>query len=384
MADYQPSSTLSNSSSNQGTLHRRRAATIRQVAKTDRPVAVKAGKTDNSVILGSATASMPMQDHSSTRTAMAVPLMTPTPDSNNNTITEPATPALPAVLPDRIPLEDAIRLLVGTESKDDPSLHVHVNSPVATTARSPTSVFPKARGQSSSGTSTGKMEQSSGGSSSDLLPTSQSTRLGDKRSKKRARTGADTGTGKRFKPQSSLTLMYSTCEPVDVFDAPCNEKKDDGFDGYETPTLSLSRSDDGLWHSCKPVNSLSRQPPLPPLYRPRPPGLEHVQDSPPPTSPGSPRHPSYPLRFGATGRSKPMDHYLTPYHRVGVREDPGSPLQSTSTCPDHMVARYQNYLWIEPCLWTDSGLCDMVDASVDTAVPNKQERCACDGHLTNR
>ncbi|XP_035663061.1 uncharacterized protein LOC118406823 isoform X2 [Branchiostoma floridae] len=295
MADYQPSSTLSNSSSNQGTLHRRRAATIRQVAKTDRPVAVKAGKTDNSVILGSATASMPMQDHSSTRTAMAVPLMTPTPDSNNNTITEPATPALPAVLPDRIPLEDAIRLLVGTESKDDPSLHVHVNSPVATTARSPTSVFPKARGQSSSGTSTGKMEQSSGGSSSDLLPTSQSTRLGDKRSKKRARTGADTGTGKRFKPQSSLTLMYSTCEPVDVFDASYNEKKDDGFDGYETPTLSLSRSDDGLWHSCKPVNSLSRQPPLPPLYRPRPPGLEHVQDSPPPTSPGSPRHPSFPL-----------------------------------------------------------------------------------------
>ncbi|XP_078621509.1 uncharacterized protein LOC144887905 [Branchiostoma floridae x Branchiostoma japonicum] len=341
------------------------------------PVAVKSGKTDN---LGPATASMPMQGRSSTRTAMAVPLMTPSPDSNNNTITAPATPALPAVLPDRIPLEDAIRLLVGTESKDDPSLHVHVNSPMATTAGSTTSAFPKTRGQSSSGTSTGKTGESSGSSSSNLLQTSQPNRLDDKRPKKRTRIGADTSTGKRFKPQGNLASMYNTCEPVDISNASYNVKKDDGIDGYETPwnfsvtpNLSLSRSDDGLWHSCKPLKSLSRPPPLPPLYRPRPPGLEHVQDSPPPTSPGSPRHLSYPLRFGATGRSKPMDHCLTPYRRVGVLEHPGSPLQSTSTCPDHMVARYQNYLWIEPCLWTDSGLCDMVDASVDTAVPNKQE-----------
>eukprot|EP00058_Branchiostoma_floridae_P002775 XP_002588263.1 hypothetical protein BRAFLDRAFT_86711 [Branchiostoma floridae] len=343
------------------------------------PVAVKSGKTDN---LGPATVSMPMQGRSSTRTAMAVPLMTPSPDSNNNTITAPATLALPAVLPDRIPLEDAIRLLVGTESKDDPSPHghVHVNSPVATTAGSSTSAFPKTRGQSSSGTSTGKTGESSGSSSSNPLQTSQPNRLDDKMPKKRTRTGADTSTGKRFKPQGNLASMYNTCEPVDISNASYNVKKDDGVDGYETPwnfsvtpNLSLSRSDDGLWHSCKPLKSLSRPPPLPPLYRPRPPGLEHVQDSPPPTSPGSPRQLSYPLRFGATGRSEPMDHYLTPYRRVGVLEHPGSPLQSTSTCPDHMVARYQNYLWIEPYDWTGSGLCDMVDASVDTAVPNKQE-----------
>ncbi|XP_078619512.1 uncharacterized protein LOC144886652 [Branchiostoma floridae x Branchiostoma japonicum] len=339
------------------------------------PVKVmKVGKTDN---LGPATASMPMQGRFSTRTAMAVPLMTPSPDSNNNTITAPATLALPAVLPDRIPLEVAIRLLVGTESKDDPSPHVHVDSP---TTGPPTSAFPKTRGQSTSGTSTGKTGETSGSSSSILLPTSQPTRLGDKRPTKRTRTGADTGTSKRSKPQSNLASMYNTCEPVDVSDASYNVKKDDGVDGYETPwnfgvtpNLSLSRSDGGLWHSCKPVKSLSRPPPLPPLYRPRPPGLEHVQDSPPPTSPGSPRHPSYPLRFGATGRSKPMDHYLTPYHRVGVLEHPGSPLQSTSTCPDHMVARYQNYLWIEPYDWTDSGLCDMVDASASTVLNNQEE-----------
>ncbi|XP_035684385.1 proline-rich protein 36-like [Branchiostoma floridae] len=338
------------------------------------PVAVKAGKTDN---LGPATAST---GRSSTRTAMAVPLMAPPSDMNNNTITAPATPALPAVLPDRIPLEDAIRLLVGTESKDDPSRHVHVDSPMATTAGSSTSAFPKKQGQSSPATSTGKMGQSNGSSSLNLLPTSQPTRFGDKRPKKRACIGTDTNTGKRFKPQSNLASMYNTCEPVDISDTSYNVKEDDGVDGYETPwnfgvtpNLSLSRSEGGLWHSCKPVKSLSRPPPLPPLYRPRPPGLEHVQDSPPPTSPGSPRHPSYPLRYGATGRRKPMNHYLTPYHRVGVLEHPGSPLQSTSTCPDHMVARYQNYLWIEPYDWTDSGLCDMVDASVDSAVPNKQE-----------
>eukprot|EP00058_Branchiostoma_floridae_P010919 XP_002596407.1 hypothetical protein BRAFLDRAFT_76224 [Branchiostoma floridae] len=338
------------------------------------PVAVKAGKTDN---LGPATAST---GRSSTRTAMAVPLMVPPSDMNNNTITAPATPALPAVLPDRIPLEDAIRLLVGTESKDDPSRHVHVDSPMATTAGSSTSAFPKKQGQSSPATSTGKMGQSNGSSSLNLLPTSQPTRFGDKRPKKRACIGTDTNTGKRFKPQSNLASMYNTCEPVDISDTSYNVKEDDGVDGYETPwnfgvtpNLSLSRSEGGLWHSCKPVKSLSRPPPLPPLYRPRPPGLEHVQDSPPPTSPGSPRHPSYPLRYGATGRRKPMNHYLTPYHRVGVLEHPGSPLQSTSTCPDHMVARYQNYLWIEPYDWTDSGLCDMVDASVDSAVPNKQE-----------
>ncbi|XP_035685203.1 uncharacterized protein LOC118421809 [Branchiostoma floridae] len=335
-------------------------------------VAVKAGKTDNSAILGSATASMPMQGRSSNRTAMAVPLMTPTSDMNNNTITESATPALPVVLPDRIPLEDAIRLLVGTESKDDPS--PRVDSSMAETVESSTSTdsMKRAQGSSDNSATTRKMEQSSGSSSSNLLPTSQPTRHGDKRPKKRARTGTDTGTGKRFKPQINLASMYNTCEPVDVSDASYNVKKDDGVDGYETPwnfgvtpNLSLSRSEGGLWHSCKPVKSLSRPPPLPPLYRPRPPGLEHVQDSPPPTSPGSPRHPSYPLRFGATGRSKPMGQYLTPYR--------GSPLQSTSTCPDHMVARYQNYVWIEPYDWTDSGLCDMVDASVDTAVPNKQE-----------
>ncbi|XP_078605769.1 uncharacterized protein LOC144878726 [Branchiostoma floridae x Branchiostoma japonicum] len=347
------------------------------------PVAVKVRKTDNSATLGSATASMPMQGRSRNRTAMAVPLMVPTSDMNNNTITATATPALPAVLPDMIPLEDAIRLLVGTESKDDPS--PRVDSSMAETVESPTSADSMKRAQSSSdnSTTTGKMEQSSGSSSSNLLPTSQPTRLGDKRPKKRERTGTDTSTctGKRFKPQSNLASMYNTCEPVDISDAAYNVKKDDGVDGYETPwnfgvtpNLSLSRSEGGLWHSCKPVKSLSRPPPLPPLYRPRPPGLEHVQDSPPPTSPGSPRHPSYPLRFGATGRSKPMGHYLTPYRRVGVLEHPGSPLQSTSTCPDHMVARYQNYLWIEPHVdWTDSGLCDMVDASVDTAVPNKQD-----------
>eukprot|EP00058_Branchiostoma_floridae_P010908 XP_002596396.1 hypothetical protein BRAFLDRAFT_76213 [Branchiostoma floridae] len=357
-----------------------------QAGRKDRPprrkphVAVKVRKTDNSATLGSATASMPMQGRSSNRTAMAVPLMVPTSDMNNNTITATATPALPAVLPDRIPLEDAIRLLVGTESKDDPS--PRVDSSMAETVESPTSADSMKRAQSSSdnSTTTGKRGRSSGNSSSNLLPTSQSTTVGDKGPKKRARITTDTSTGALTKPQGSLTTMYNTCEPVDVSDASYNVKKDDGVDGYETPwnfgvtpNLSLSRSEGGLWHSCKPVKSLSRPPPLPPLYRPRPPGLEHVQDSPPPTSPGSPRHPSYPLRFGATGRSKPMNHYLTPYRRVGVLEHPGSPLQSTSTCPDHMVARYQNYLWIEPYDWADSGLCDMVDASVDTAVPNKQE-----------
>ncbi|XP_078605770.1 uncharacterized protein LOC144878727 [Branchiostoma floridae x Branchiostoma japonicum] len=365
---------------------RKKKSNNNQASRNDRPprrkppVAVKVRKTDNSATLGSATASMPIQDNSRTRTAMAVPLMMPMSDANNNTITETATPALPAVLPDRIPLEDAIRLLVGTESKDDPS--PCVDSSMAETVGSPTSADSMKRAQSSSynSTTTGKMEQSSGSSSSNLLPTSQPTRNGDKRPKKRARTGTDTSTGKRFKPQSNLASMYNTCEPVDVSDTSYNVKKDDGVDGYETPwnfgvtpNLSLSRSEGGLWHSCKPVKSLSRPPPLPPLYRPRPPGLEHVQDSPPPTSPGSPRHPSYPLRFGATGRSKPMAQYLTPYRRVGLLEHPGSPLQSTSTCPDHMVARYQNYLWIEPYDWTDFGLCDMVDASVDSAVPNKQE-----------
>ncbi|KAI8503097.1 High affinity choline transporter 1 [Branchiostoma belcheri] len=175
----------------------------------------------------------------------------------------------------------------------------------------------------------------------------------------------------RTKPpdQNKLISMYYSCEPIDFF-AP-EEKRDDGEDGYETPwnfgvtpNLSLSRSDDGLWHSCKPVRSLSRPPPLPPpLYRPRPPWLEDVEDSPPPTSPGSPRHPDYPLRFGATGRSQPTRFYTTPYRRVGVLEHVGSPLQSTSTCPDHMVARYQNYLWIEPYDWSGTDMCDMFDAT---------------------
>ncbi|XP_019622241.1 PREDICTED: uncharacterized protein LOC109468436 [Branchiostoma belcheri] len=175
----------------------------------------------------------------------------------------------------------------------------------------------------------------------------------------------------RAKPpdQNKLISMYYSCEPIDFF-AP-DEKRDDGEEGYETPwnfgvtpNLSLSRSEGGLWHSCKPVRSLSRPPPLPPpLYRPRPPWLEDVEDSPPPTSPGSPRHPDYPLRFGATGRSKPTRFYTTPYRRVGVLEHVGSPLQSTSTCPDHMVARYQNYLWIEPYDWSGTDMCDMFDAT---------------------
>ncbi|XP_078579212.1 uncharacterized protein LOC144863691 [Branchiostoma floridae x Branchiostoma japonicum] len=278
----------------------------------------------------------------------------------------------------------------------------------------------KKRARSSSGTSSSKSGRSSTNTSTrkTLLSVNKKSHRGDKMnvSKKRARSTSDINSGKsgcgttsataslspltnnnkthnafyggkkkRVRPdpdhasiekttrtksseQGPLVSMYNSCEPIDFF-AP-DEKKDDSDDGYETPwnfgvtpNLSLSRLDDGLWHSCKPVRSLSRPPPLPPpLYHPRPPGLEHIKDSPPPTSPGSPRHPSYPLRYGATGRSKPAHYYMAPYHRVGILEHIGSPLQSTSTCPDHMVARYQNYLWIEPYDWEGTDMRDMFDA----------------------
>ncbi|CAH1251544.1 Hypp9087 [Branchiostoma lanceolatum] len=230
---------------------------------------------------------------------------------------------------------------------------------------------PKKRARSSSDTSRDKSSRGSPSTTTSLshLPSSDNQAYCGG-TKKRARTALD-GSAECAKPpgQNKLMSMYYSCEPIDFF-AP-DEKRDDGDDGYETPwnfgvtpNLSLSRSDDGLWHSCKPVRSLSRPPPLPPpLYHPRPPGLEHIEDSPPPTSPGSPRHPEYPLRFGATGRSKPAHYYMAPYHRVGVLEHIGSPLQSTSTCPDHMVARYQNYLWIEPYDWGGTGMCDMFDAT---------------------
>ncbi|XP_066270039.1 serine-rich adhesin for platelets-like [Branchiostoma lanceolatum] len=230
---------------------------------------------------------------------------------------------------------------------------------------------PKKRARSSSDASRDKSSRGSTNTTTSLshLPSSDNQAYCGG-TKKRARTALD-GSAKCSKPpgQNKLMSMYYSCEPIDFF-AP-DEKRDDGDDGYETPwnfgvtpNLSLSRSDGGLWHSCKPVRSLSKPPPLPPpLYHPRPPGLEHIEDSPPPTSPGSPRHPEYPLRFGATGRSKPAHYYMAPYHRVGVLEHIGSPLQSTSTCPDHMVARYQNYLWIEPYDWEGTDMCDMFDAT---------------------
>eukprot|EP00058_Branchiostoma_floridae_P017684 XP_002603173.1 hypothetical protein BRAFLDRAFT_93432 [Branchiostoma floridae] len=225
-----------------------------------------------------------------------------------------------------------------------------------------------------SNTSSGKSARGTTSASASLshLPDNNKTHYCGK--KKRVRPDPDhasveKSTRTKSSGQRPLVSMYFSCEPIDFF-AP-DEKRDDSDDGYETPwnfgvtpNLSLSRLDDGLWHSSKPVRSLSRPPPLPPpLYHPRPPGLEHIKDSPPPTSPGSPRHPSYPLRYGATGRSKPAHYYMAPYHRVGVLEHIGSPLQSTSTCPDHMVARYQNYLWIEPYDWEGTDMCDMFDAT---------------------
>ncbi|XP_066295657.1 uncharacterized protein [Branchiostoma lanceolatum] len=102
------------------------------------PAAVMAVKADHSTILGSVTwGSMMTQSQYNTATAMAIPCMIPTTivlaegscdAAATATVTQPLTPE------DRIPLEEAIAMLVGREAEDNPS-HCK-DSPLITTGKS--------------------------------------------------------------------------------------------------------------------------------------------------------------------------------------------------------------------------------------------------------
>ncbi|CAH1272221.1 Hypp4793 [Branchiostoma lanceolatum] len=240
------------------------------------PAAVMAVKADHSTILGSVTwGSIMTQSQYNTATAMAIPCMIPTTivlaegscdAAATATVTQPLTPE------DRIPLEEAIAMLVGREAEDNPS-HCK-DSPLITTGKSSIhSGFDSnlERARSSSDTSAGKRGRSKDSTNTSLStrPTNdKKPRHGSKRSgsKNRARSSSDTA-GTRTKPLAQNS--YETPREFGI-----------------TPSLSLTRYNGGMWHSYEPVKSLSKPPPLPP---PRPPWLDHVKDSPPPTSPGSPR-----------------------------------------------------------------------------------------------
>ncbi|XP_035685236.1 serine/arginine repetitive matrix protein 1-like [Branchiostoma floridae] len=124
---------------------------------------------------------------------------------------------------------------------------------------------------------------------------------------------------------------------------------------WERPARSLIYVGDGIWSTisygktiaelCKSPPPSPPTPPIPAFIRPFLLGKAAPPKSPPPTSPRSPRHPNYPLRHGASGRSKPMSFYTSnkPAPVVGLAGSEGGPLPSTSEYPDWRISKFEGF-----------------------------------------
>ncbi|XP_078606132.1 uncharacterized protein LOC144878890 [Branchiostoma floridae x Branchiostoma japonicum] len=124
---------------------------------------------------------------------------------------------------------------------------------------------------------------------------------------------------------------------------------------WERPARSLIYVGDGIWSTvsygktiaelCKSPPPSPPTPPIPAFIRPFLLGKAAPPKSPPPTSPRSPRHPNYPLRHGASGRTKPMSFYTSnkPAPVVGLAGPDGGPLPSTSEYPDWRISKFEGF-----------------------------------------